>query len=225
MTAIDFQRQLVEMAGEDVNLELIINDNRSTMLSVRWEPDRTRISLHRMFLQAPQNIMQSLACYIRKEQKVIPSNIKYFIEDNVKNISATHLLNKEKLSTQGAVYNLQKIYNDLNHEYFDQQLNLSITWFGKLKNRPRSRVTVGLYQDSTKLIKIHRLLDSRVLPEYVVAFVIYHEMLHNVCPSYRDEKGIHRIHTKEFKQREVQFKDYQLAQQWIRDHYDYLFSR
>lgn len=222
MTALDFQRKLENSSGK--KLKLKINDNRSTMLSVRWEPDCTRVSLHRMFLEAPQNIMQSLACYIRKEEKIIPDNIKYFIEDNFKKLP-THLINREKLSTQGAVYNLEKIYNELNCEYFDMKLNLSITWFGKLRRRSRSRITVGLYQDSTKLIKIHRLLDSQVLPEYVVSFVIYHEMLHNVCPAYRDEKGVHRVHTKEFKQREALFRHYHLAQQWIRGHYDYLFSR
>lgn len=224
MTAIDFQRELENSSG--VKLKLKIKDYRSRMLSVRWEPDCTQVSLHRMFLQAPKNIMQSLACFIKKEEKVIPANIKYFIEDNVKNLSLTHLIDKEKLSTQGSVYNLQKIYNDLNREYFDLKLNLSITWFGKKrKQRPRSRVTVGLYQDSTKLIKIHRMLDSRVLPEYVVSYVVYHEMLHNVCPSYRDEKGIHRIHTKEFKQKEAQYQHYDLAQQWFRKHHDFLFSR
>lgn len=223
MTALSFQRELENSSG--MKLKLKINDNLSTMLSVRWEPDCTRVSLHRMFLQAPQNVMQELACYIKKEHKVIPSNVKFFIEDNVKKLDYRHLLDQKKfkISTQGSVYNLQKIYDELNQEYFNSSLDLKITWFGKPYMRPRSQVTFGLYHDPLKLIKIHRLLDSPILPDYVVSYVVYHEMLHNVCPSYRDKKGIHCIHSKEFKKRETKFRHFNLAQNWIREHYGYLF--
>lgn len=223
MTTLCFKRELETSSG--MKLKLKINDNRSTMLSVRWERDCARVSLHRMFLEAPRNVMQKLACYIRKEYKAIPSDVKIFIEKNIKNLDYTHLLTQKKflLSTQGSVYNLQKIFNEINDEYFNSSLDLSITWFGKPSRRPRTRVTFGLYDGPLKLVKIHKMLDSPILPDYVIYYVVYHEMLHHVCPSYRDEKGIHRIHSKEFKQREVQFQHYQLAQNWIREHYRHLF--
>jgi hypothetical protein len=222
MIPTSFQQELEENSG--MKLRLKINDNRSTMLSVRWEPDCTKVSVHRMFLQAPQNVMQSLACYIRQEDKVISPHIKYFIEENIKKLDYSHLISQEKLYSQGAVYNLQKIYNDLNRDYFKNHLNLLITWFGKHNKRNRTRVTFGLYHDPLKLIKINRLLDSPLFPDYVVAYVIYHEMLHNVCPSYHDERGIHRIHSKEFKERELEFKHYNLAQNWINGHHRHLFK-
>ena len=43
-------------------------------------------------------------------------------------------------------------------------------------------------------------------------------MLHYVCPGYVDAKGVHRIHTKEFKAREKSFRYYNEAQEWIRKH-------
>jgi hypothetical protein len=205
-------------------LKLKINDNRSTMLSVRWEPDCTKVSLHRIFLEAPQNVMQALACYIHQEDKSIAPTVKAFIEDNLKKLDYSHLLDRKKLYSQGNVYNLQQMYNDINREYFDEELNLYITWFGKPSVRNRSRVTFGLYHDPLKLIKIHRLLDSPSFPEFLVNYVIYHEMLHNVCPAYVDEKGVNRIHSKEFKKREMEFEHYEQAQVWIKEHQERLFA-
>lgn len=208
--------------GAQNKIELKINDNRSTMLSVRWEPDCTKVSLHRMFLEAPKNIMQDLACYVRQEQDNISPVVKAFIEDKLKKFDYSHELDLRKLHTKGHVYNLQKIYDSLNQEYFNPPLNLKITWFGK-SSKSKNRLTFGLYHDPLKLIKINRLLDSPSIPSYLIEYVIYHEMLHHVCPSYY-ENGSHKVHTREFKERELKFKYYQLALKWLDEHNEYLFS-
>lgn len=220
MTIRQIQQNLER--GAQNKIELKINNNRSTMLSVKWEPDLTKVSLHRIFLKAPKNIMQDLACYVRQEQDNISSIVKAFIEDNLKSLDYSHELDLSKLQARGYVYNLQKILDSLNEEYFDDKFNLFITWFGKPNSRNRNRLTFGLYHDPLRLIKINRILDSPSFPSYLVEYVIYHEMLHHVCPSYY-ENGIHRVHTKEFKERELKFKHYELAQQWLEEHSEYLF--
>ncbi len=222
MPLSDLQTRLQENIKKKVHLK--INDNRSTMLSVRWESDCTRVSLHRMFLEAPNNIMDELACYVRRESKSISPSVRAFIENNLKNLDYTHLVNPSKLVSKGRFYDLQAVYDKINQEYFNNELKLFITWFGKHLQKNRTRVTFGLYHDPLKLIKINRLLDSSVFPDYIVNYVVYHEMLHHVCPSYYDEKGIHRIHSKEFKEREELFKEFNQAQSWLKQHTQYLFS-
>lgn len=209
------QKQLEDRSG--IKLKLKINDNRSTMLSVKWEPDFAKVSLHRMFLQAPQNVMDALACYLRREDRTIAPTVKAFIEDKLKKLDYSSQVNHTKLYSQGNVYNLQQIYNDLNQEYFDNKLKLYITWFGKANRRCRSRVTFGLYHDPLRLIKVNRLLDSPSFPYYLVAYVVYHEMVHHVCPPYFDANGQYHIHTKEFKAMEEQFRYFDLAQEWIKN--------
>jgi hypothetical protein len=206
-------------------LKLKINDNRSTMLSVRWEPDYTQVSLHRIFLNAPQNVMDALACYIHKKDKAVAPTVRAFIEDNWKNLDYSSQVDTKKLYTQGHVYNLKDIYNALNQEYFDGRLNLFITWFGKKNSQNKSQITFGLYYDPLKLIKINRLLDNRSFPDYVVSFIVYHEMLHHVSPSYYDEKGHHKIHSKEFKALEKRFQYFKQAQKWIKENQEHLFTR
>lgn len=209
------QKQLEHRSG--LKLKLKINDNRSTMLSVKWEPDGAKVSLHRMFLNAPQNVMDALACYLKREDRTIAPTVKAFIEDKLQKLDYSSQVDQAKLYSQGHVYNLQQIYNDINEEYFDGKLKLYITWFGKANRRSRSRVTFGLYHDPLRLIKVNRLLDSPSFPYYLVAYVVYHEMVHHVCPPYFDANGQHHIHTKEFKEMEAQFRYYDLAQEWIKN--------
>lgn len=182
-----------------------------------------RVSLHRMFLDAPRNIMDELACYLRREVPGVTPSIKRFIDNNLRRMDYSAQLNPNKLYSVGNVYNLNEIYREINEEYFDGRLDLKITWFGKIYQRGRTRAVLGLYQDNLKLIKIHRRLDSHAVPEYLVRFIVYHEMLHHVCPARYGENGKYQIHTKEFKRREAQFVHYRLAKQWIKDHEALLF--
>jgi len=123
------KQQLEYSSG--LKLQLKINDNRSTMLSVKWEPDCTKVSLHRIFLEAPKNVMEDLACYLRRKDRIIASTVKAFIEDHLPDLDYSHQLDLSKLYFQGNAYNLQKIFNQLNAEYFRNQLSLLITWFGR----------------------------------------------------------------------------------------------
>jgi hypothetical protein len=127
------------------------------------------------------------------------------------------------LSYQGETYNLNVIYNKLNTEYFNNTLDLQITWFGDSSKRNKSNISFGLYHEALRLIKINRIMDSPLFPEYVINFIIYHEMLHHACPPFVDENGIHRIHHRDFKNRERQFKDFDIAKKWIKQNSESLF--
>lgn len=217
-----FQKKLEHSSG--VKLKLKINDNRSTMLSVRSATDHTKVSLHRMFLEAPRNVMDSLACYIRGEHESADSAIHSFIESNLKTLDYSHTLDPKSLETRGQVYDLQQIYNRINKEYFQGSVKLLITWFGKHAQKNRSRITFGLYHEPLKLIKIHRILDDYLIPLYVVEYVIYHEMVHHVCPAYVDSNGTHKIHNEAFRERELEFRHYQAAREWIASNQERLFA-
>jgi hypothetical protein len=217
-----FQEQLEHSVG--LKLDLKINDNRSTMLSVKWAPNCTKVSLHRMFLQAPRNVMEALACYLKGTDKKIAPTVKAYIETNLQKLDYSKQIDCTKLDTLGKTYDLRAIYQMVNREYFDNPLDLQITWFGKGVRKACTRLTFGLYYDPLRLIKINRLLDNPFFPPFFVAYVIYHEMLHYVYPSYVDKKGHKHIHSKIFKEREKKFKFFKEAHQWIKEHQDYLFN-
>lgn len=217
-----FQQELERSLGKKLVLQ--INDNHSTMLSVKWEADVTRVSLHRMFLQAPCNVMDALACYIRREQNTLGPEVHEYIDSNLPNEDYSSILRQKKLETSGRIYDLQVLYDKINAEYFQKALSLSITWYGLGERLSGMRVNLGLYDIALKLIKIHRLLDNSCVPRYVVEYVLYHEMLHSICPPMKEGKGRRSIHTKEFLERERQYHYFHCAKQWIEDNRHQLFK-
>lgn len=124
----------------------------------------------------------------------------------------------------GSIYNLQEIYNALNHKYFDAKLDLRISWFGRGEIIPKTRITFGSYNHNLKLIKINRLLDKEHIPEYFVHYIVYHEMLHNLLPPKRKRRGRHHIHHNEFKSKEREFPQFSevktFVKKWKKVHFE-----
>jgi hypothetical protein len=194
------------------------------MLSVKWEPHCTKVSLHKMFLNAPQDIHEALGEYLNKGKKRLPSSIKAFIGKNLSQVDHSHVLDSSHLETQGNHFDLMPIFDKINETYFERSLLLKITWFGNPLPRSKSRLSLGLYYDSLKLVKIHRVLDDPIVPMYVLEYIVYHEMLHSVCRVYVDEKGINRVHSREYKNREKFFLQYDEANKWLKQHQKKFFA-
>lgn len=206
------------------DIELVINDNRSTMLSVQWGLHKTKVRLHRIFLEAPRTVKDDLAQYLKKRKRLLPISVKAYIREASSQLDYSHELDQNLLVTKGDVYDIQERYKLLNRRYFNDSLNLATTWYGDAGKKRQVRVTLGQYVDTHRLVKIHRLLDRKTVPSYVLDYVIYHEMVHAVCPAYVDIKGITRIHSPEFKQREKCFVHYDCALDWIKENRDKFFT-
>lgn len=201
-----------------LKLRLRLNNNVSTMLSVRRERKEAKVSLHRMFLEAPQPVVHAVASYIRGRRKVVDPVIRAYIQQKISKLDYTHRLRPDKLVTEGKHFNLKELFDQVNHEYFKGQLRLNITWFGRPRRKKSSQLTYGLYYDSLKLVKIHWMLDDPEVPEYFMKYVIYHEMLHHVCPAYTDENGRSYVHSPEFRAREKEFSHYEEAEAYLKQH-------
>lgn len=209
----EVRQKLAESSG--FQYELIINENRSHMVSIlERKANKVRLSLHRMFLEAPENVIEALAKYVKALDKAAFSVVRSYISANLPRFDYSHKLDSSKLAHKGKYYDLQELYEQVNQEYFSGSLKLSITWLDRIPKKKASRIVYGQYFPALRLIKINKLLDERSCPKYFIAFVIYHEMLHNYMPSYVDEKGVTRIHGKEFKELEKQFRFYEQAKDW-----------
>jgi predicted SprT family Zn-dependent metalloprotease len=173
-----------------------------------------RISLHAMFLEAPENVIEAVANYVQVLDKSAFSTIRGYINENLHRVDYSHRVNPRHLEISGKFYDLKQIYEQINKDYFGGQLRLMITWLNRTPKKNCSQIIYGQYFHSLRLIKINRLLDDPSFPEFFISFVIYHEMLHHVVPHYIDEKGISRVHSKEFKEREKLFKNYREAVEW-----------
>jgi hypothetical protein len=52
------------------------------------------------------------------------------------------------------------------------------------------------------------MLDSPEIPEELLDFIMYHELLHKIH-GIKTEKNRRRIHTREFKKDEKKFRNYE----------------
>jgi hypothetical protein len=193
------------------DLELVVTENRHTMLNV-LEKRRafTRLSIHKLFLDAPDAVLSAIAHYVKGIKKD-RSVLRHFIQKHFDQVDYTHLIKQQQLETRGKIYNLDYLFDLLNQRYFRGGLDLSITWYGRLtiKKRRKSRVTFGQYVSG--------------FPEYFVKFIIYHEMLHSVIPGSLDKGGRYCFHNRDFKAREKEFDEYERAIIWEKHNQEMIF--
>lgn len=213
MSAFDLEQIL--SGKSKLKVDLIYNDNHTTMVSILERKRRyIRLSIHQMFKKASSGVIEALVDFIHNHKKRDSSALlQDYINKNLSTYRYDRTLDQSKLVSLGQVYDLKLIYHKLNQEYFDNALDLQITWFGQAKRKKGCQMTYGLYVEPLKLIKIHRLLDRKVCPEFYVEYVIFHEMLHEVHKPYKGLSCTH-IHTPEFKAQEKQFKYFAQAMAW-----------
>lgn len=192
-------------------LSIRFNKNRTTYLSGMQERNHLSMSVHQEFLFATSPVRQAIIAYFEKNRSQTGVLLKKYFYDviakkNVKKTSSSH--------TSGKVYDLKGIYHKLNQKYFNEKVDLAISWFAKPKYKWYSAITYGSYDQTLKLIKINELLDNRKVPKFFVEFVVYHEMLHHVCPPFFDKNGRRVVHTPLFKQKEKEFPFFRQAKLW-----------
>lgn len=190
---------------------LKVKDYRSTFISVIRCKSDLRISLHKLFLDAPEQVKEAVVEYCLKRDQKSHRIIKNYANRYFLDADYTHRLNVKKLKSKGKCFDLKQIMDNLNLIYFKGLLNLNITWFEKPKYRKFRHITFGSFDKNLNLVRINRMLDISDFPFYFINYIVYHEMLHYVCKEQLAENGQRKIHTKDFKQKEKEFAYYKEA--------------
>ena len=235
MHADDLRRFLSEATGRPVTLRL--TNNTSTMVSAR--PERpgpgVRMSVHRMFLDAPREVIEALADFAKSGGPEDGSRqvIRRFIAEQraaQDAAAAGHAPDPEKgapapaslLSlprrirgtARGHHHQLAPRARVINSVFFDNKLRYQIIWGRQLRTgRGQRHVTLGTWSPAQGIIRIHPMLDHPHVPAFFVDFIIYHEMIHIVLPS---TVGAGRMvhHPPDFRAIEARFPHFALAKAW-----------
>jgi hypothetical protein len=118
---------------------------------------------------------------------------------------------KRLLPARGKCHNLEEIFHRLNQRLFRGQVQVpSLGWSLK-----RSRTVLGHYDSGHRTIIVSRVLDSPLVPRYLVEYLVYHEMLHIMYPIER--QGHRRVlHSREFREAEKRFPKYEQARRKLK---------
>jgi hypothetical protein len=170
-----------------------------------------------MFRYAPDAIWGALLAYLAGTDATARDTLRTYIHRQQHLIRPAPKRQPRSLPAQGRYHDLAAIYSELNQTYFTNRVRARITWMRRPPQRPRTSIRFGAYDHSCQLIRISRLLDQPFVPQYVVASVVFHEMLHQLIPRQR-LNGRWSVHPPAFRRQERQFPYYQRAQQWQRHH-------
>ncbi len=234
-------------------VQVTLTDNRYTMISVRRiaasegedrraqpaapagddrAPARPRpgarryeVRLHHMFADADPVITRALARYIAENDADASRVLGDFIDANAGHVRGrARRAPTQVIFTAGEFHDLRSIFDELNARYFDNRIDAAITW-GPRCGRPRRRnsIKMGSYSVEDRLIRIHRSLDRAFVPRFFVAWIVFHEMLHQVH-DIRVKNGRREFHSKEFLADEAGFEFYAQAKGWERSHLDALLT-
>lgn len=199
---------------------LVWTDNRSSLLFARGNAATGyRLRLHHMFRSAPDAVWHALLAYVAGTDTAARDTLRAYIQRQQHLIRGVPKRPSRslRLQPQGRYHNLATIYHELNQVYFANRVRACITWMRRPPQRPRTSIRFGAYDDNLQLIRISRLLDQPFVPQYVIASVVFHEMLHQLIPRQR-VNGRWSVHPPAFRQQERQFSHYQHAKQWQRQY-------
>ena len=127
-------------------------------------------------------------------------------------VTANKLARGRKIvsSAKGEYFDLTEIFDDLNERYFDRSLPKPVlTWSARKTYR-----ILGHHDAAHQTIVVSRSLDSKGVPEYVVQYIVYHEMLHIHHPTVH-HNGRRYNHTPAFRRDEEKFEYFNAAERWI----------
>jgi hypothetical protein len=118
---------------------------------------------------------------------------------------------KSSQQTRGRFFDLQRVFERVNATYFEGRMaKPQLTW-----NETITKRKLGHYEPDTDTVMVSITLDTSKTPQYVMDFIMYHELLHKQH-GIKNVRGRRYAHTASFRKAESEFKQYQQAQDYLR---------
>ena len=128
----------------------------------------------------------------------------------------------------GKYHDLGPIFCCLNESFFAGAVDAQIRWGRRITRRRKwfrrsVNMTLGSYCRRRKLITIHPNLDRPLVPRYFVEAIIFHEMCHQITGG-EVVNGRRRLHTRQFKEQEIRYPEFEKARIWAKKNLRYLLQ-
>ncbi len=173
-----------------------------------------RVTLHEGLLNAPPEVLRAAVCVIfQKERDDYQRLIRdYSVSDDFMEVVTALELTTTAVKdfTGGRSYDLEQVFNRVNAIYFEGKMpRPKLMW-----NRVPTTSRMGHYDLLRDVVMVSITLDAPDVPDYVVDYVMYHELLHKQF-GVTLANGRRNVHTPEFRAAERQFLHYAKARAFI----------
>jgi hypothetical protein len=207
-------------------VDVVFTDNSSTMVSFKERLGRLQVRLHRMFRHADDEVLATLARFVRSRDREASRELDRFIKRHRDEVKPTGRRAPPAGSATGRHQDLRAVLRTVCRDYFGGEVDVRICW-GRRSTRKRRRRgrtrsrALATYSFDARTIRVSPVLDSPDVPGYVLEWIVYHELLHHVLPVEQGS-GRSRYHTGRFKALERAFKQYDEAKAWEEENLEWL---
>lgn len=188
--------------------------------TIRLREDTARVRLSDALKRAPQIVVEAAAAillgrlYRRQPPAELLESYRRFSHARSTRQKLLRLRQSRARRVEhrpvGRNHDLAILFDRLNRRYFESSLpRPRLAWSVRVW-----RSQLGCFDPALNQIIINRQLDHHCVPEYVVAYVLYHEMLHVKHPITFE--GCQRTcHSSHFREQEKRFKHYRRAMAFL----------
>ncbi|BAU67560.1 hypothetical protein STA3757_49820 (plasmid) [Stanieria sp. NIES-3757] len=207
-------REIIKTNKTEVETVIVELTNFSGLYKYKITNKQATIQLSEGFIRAGDDVFQAVMTIVllgkESSQQQIIRNFGLTEEYSDLIFELDSIAEVAAEIPQGSHYNLEELFENINREYFAGKMSKPrLTW-----NQTLTRRKFGHYERTRNRVVISKTLDSDRIPQFVVEFVLYHELLHKEI-GVKYVNGRCLAHTAEFRRQERQFKFYLEASQYL----------
>lgn len=192
----------------------------SLTLTIRRREDVVYVRFSDLLRRAPMEVLEGAAALLlsrvyrkRAPRACVQQYLQYARSERTRGrINCMRRSRVRRVATvaQGRQYDLAAMFERLNEDYFGGQLERPhIGW--STRNWRRQ---FGCFDPGPHQIVLNRRMDQPAIPQFVVEYVLYHEMLHVKHPTRRSGCTL-LSHSPEFRAEEKRFLQFREARRFL----------
>jgi predicted metal-dependent hydrolase len=192
----------------------------SLVLTIRRREERVYVRFSDLLKRAPLEVLEGAAAlllsrvYRRKAPRaLIQQYLEYARSDRVReriNQMRSRRVRRVGTHARGRHHDLSALFEQLNQHYFAGELERPhIGWSTRSWRRQ-----FGCFDPGPNQIVLNRRMDRPGIPQFVVEYVLYHEMLHVKHPTRRSGCSL-LSHSSEFRAEEKRFAQFTIARKFL----------
>ena len=186
------------------------------VLTIRRRDDALLVRFSDLLRRAPLEVLEGAAALLLSrvyrrhiDRALVQAYLSYARSGRTcKRISRMrrHRVRLAHVPPQGRQHDLRALFDLLNQKYFSGELNRPhIAWSTRAWRRQ-----FGCYDPGPNQIILNRRMDRPGVPQFVVEYVLFHEMLHVKHPTRRSGCSL-VSHSPEFRAEEKRFEHFGIA--------------
>jgi hypothetical protein len=188
--------------------------------TIRLRDDTAYVRLSDILRSAPLSVLEAAAAILlgrlyrrRAPRELVEAYRHYSVATGThKRVMATRLKRgrRNQSGAAGSTHDLAPMFSALNKQYFSGRLHRPrLGW-----SKRNWRAQLGCFDPGLDQIVVNTRLDRAEVPQYVVEYVLYHEMLHVRHPIRVAACGL-QAHSAAFRAEEKRFEHYDRAHKFL----------